>query len=158
MCLECHPSHYAVRSVCTGCHGGNPGSGRKNIAHHRLIAGRFARFTLGDSAVVRKGVQLMGQFACRRCHVSNSRGNRLATSLDTVPDARSPEEIMSAIRMPALGMPDFGVTEEQAVALVNTVLYGAGQADGHGGEPPLVLHFEAGHTGGGNIFSRTCGS
>lgn len=100
----------------------------------------------------------MGQFACRRCHVSSGQGNHLATSLDTLPDGRTPEEIMSAIRSPALGMPDFRLNEAQAAALVNAVLYGAGQAGRKGAARPLVLHFEAGRQAEKDIFTRKCGS
>ena len=156
LCLECHPSHHAAQGGCVGCHRGNPNTRRKNIAHHRLIAGRFALFTLGDSSV-RGGKRLMEQCACQRCHVSGGKGNRLATSLDTLPDARTPEEILSVIRSPALGMPDFRLTEAQAVALVNVVQYGAGQAGRKGASRPLVLHFEAGPKGEKDIFTRQCG-
>jgi mono/diheme cytochrome c family protein len=100
----------------------------------------------------------MEQFACRRCHVTGGTGNRLATSLDTLTGGRTPEEIMSAVRSPAKGMPDFRLTEAQAVALVNAVLYGAGQTGNKGGARPLVLHFEAGPQREKDIFTRQCGS
>jgi hypothetical protein len=156
MCLSCHPSHYTERSVCTGCHRGNPGSDRKNIAHHRLIAGRFAGFTLGETVMVQEGKRLMGQLACRRCHISGGLGNRLATSLDTLMDAKSPEEIAAAISSPALGMPDFRLQEKQVVALVNAVFFGAKAAGKHM-ERPLMVHFEAGRKGNEDVLSRKCG-
>jgi mono/diheme cytochrome c family protein len=158
MCLECHPAHFSAQGSCIGCHRGDPNTRRKNIAHHRLIAGRFALFTKGDSVTVREGKRLLEQFACRRCHVSGGKGNRLATSLDNLPDARTPEEIMSAIRSPALGMPDFRLTEAQAVALVNVIHAGEKQGRGKGQARPLVLHFEAGKQGEKDIFTRKCGS
>jgi len=157
MCRGCHPSHYAGRNSCVGCHRGSPDSDRKNIAHHRLIVGRFASFTLGDTATVREGNRLMGQFACRRCHVSGGRGNRLATPLDTLISARTPEEIAAALRSPGQGMPDFRLTEDQSVALVNAVLAGAKQGGKQGGERPLLLHFEAGDKKNEDIFTRKCG-
>jgi cytochrome c2 len=157
MCLGCHPSHYAERGTCITCHRGNPSSGRKNIAHHRLIAGRFARFTLGDTEEVREGKRLMELFACRRCHVSGDRGNRLATSLDTLLAARTSGEIAAAMRSPAKGMPDFRLAERQVVDLVNAICAGAKHDGGKGLEHPLVVHFEAGQKENEDVFTRKCG-
>lgn len=156
MCLSCHPAHYAERGVCTSCHNGNPASDRKNIAHHRLIAGKFAHFTLGD-ALFKDGERLMERYACRRCHVSAGRGNRLATSLDTLKDTKTPEEIAAAISSPVMGMPDFRLDEKQVVALVNAVLGGAKKRGGGRLELPLVVHFEVAKSGGKDVFSSKCG-
>ena len=157
MCLSCHPSHYAGQGGCVGCHRGNPGSDRKNIAHHRLIAGRFARFTLGETAELYEGKRLLELYGCRRCHVSAGKGNRLATPLDTLADVRNPEEIVAAIKAPAQGMPDFRLTEQQAVLLVNAVLAGARQGRVQDREQPLRVHFEPDQGGKENVFTRKCG-
>jgi cytochrome c2 len=156
LCLSCHPTHYTERKGCTGCHRGNPDSDRKNIAHHRLIAGRFAHFTLGD-AVLKEGERLMVRYACRRCHVSDGRGNRLATPLDNLISTRTAEEVASALRSPAQGMPDFRLTEKQVVPLVNAILSGAGQGRVKGVERPMVLHFMPGQQRSEDVFTRRCG-
>ncbi len=157
LCLSCHPIHYGERGGCIGCHRGNPASERKNIAHHRLIAGRFARFTLGETPVLGEGRRLMVQFGCRRCHVSAGTGNRLATSLDDVADAKSPEDILAAIREPAQGMPDFSLDGQQEIPLVNAILAGACGQRRSGGVRPLVVHFTALSEGKKDVFTRSCG-
>lgn len=157
-CLKCHRAHYSAQGKCTLCHGGNPSSGRLNIAHYGLIAGRFARFALQDDVVVREGQRLLDQFACRRCHVSGGRGNRLATNLDGLRFERKPGDIAAAIQSPALGMPDFRVSEQQSVALVNAILAGgAGRRDIPGGQPNAI-HFDADDGQRKDVFSRKCGA
>lgn len=158
LCLSYHPSHYSERGACSACHRGNPAAGRKEIAHQRLIAGRFASFTLGETPVAREGKRLMDRLACRRCHVGAGRGNRLATNLDTLPESRSPGEIAAAIRSPAEGMPDFRLDEDQVVPLVNAVLGGARTPGGPAGKRPLVVHFEGGEKAGKDLFTRNCGA
>lgn len=158
LCLSCHSSHYdGVGGGCVGCHRGNPGSARKNIAHQRLIAGRFARFTLGETSELNEGRRLLEQYACRRCHISAGKGNRLATPLDTLADARNPEEIAASLKVPAQGMPAFRVTERQTVVLVNAILANAQQVQSQQREQPLRVHFEQDQSGKENIFSRKCG-
>jgi mono/diheme cytochrome c family protein len=155
-CLACHPVHYADRGGCTGCHRGNPASARKNIAHHLLIAGKYASFTLGDTAVFRRGNLLLDQLGCRRCHQSGGRGNRFATSLDTLLRSKPAEEIARAIHSPAQGMPDFGLREGQISALVNAVIAGGVQAGKPGRERPLTVHFQKTAKESTDLFSRKC--
>lgn len=157
-CLECHRGHYAGQGKCTVCHRGNPASLRRNIAHHGLIAGRFARFTLKDDAVVREGNRLLEQFSCRRCHVTGGRGNRLAANLDGLYFERNPEELAAAIRNPALGMPDFRVSDQQTVALVNAILAGGQSRRGVQGDQPNAVHFDADGDRRKDVFSRKCGA
>lgn len=158
LCLSCHPAHYAEQGDCVGCHRGNSGSTRKNIAHQRLIAGRFARFTLGETSALNEGKRLLEQYACRRCHVSAGKGNRLATPLDTLADTKKTEEVAAAIKAPAQGMPDFRVTERQAVLLVNAILANARHVLSQHQAQPLRVHFDPAQSGKENIFSRKCGA
>jgi len=156
-CLTCHPSHYVAQGVCTACHRGNPDAERRNIAHQGLINGRFARFTLGDVAEVRKGKRLMEQLACRRCHVSGNRGNRLATNLDAAASQKAPEELVAAIRTPAQAMPDFRLPEDRLIDVVTAILANArGQKPGLR-ERPLVVHFDSAKNDKKDIFNRSCG-
>ncbi len=156
LCLDCHTPHYRQQGTCTACHRGNQTSGRKNIAHAGLIAGKFAGFTLPGSPELREGNRLLEQFACRRCHVSNGRGNRLAASLDSVTKLRPPEEIVTAISSPALGMPVFRTGEQQMVALVNA-LYGAGVTAKRGVERPQVVFFQDRDKKASDLFTKKCG-
>jgi len=157
-CLKCHAVHYAERGLCTGCHRGNPGSDRKNIAHHRLIEGRFSHFTLGNVAVVKEGNRLVDQLACRRCHRIAGRGNALAASLDTLIDTKMPKEVVDSIRRPVPGMPDFRLDEQQAGALVNAIFSGTRKDSIKGGERPLVRHFDKNSRSVEDVFGKNCGA
>ena len=158
LCLACHPVHYGERGSCTGCHRGNPATDRKNIAHQHLIAGRYARFTLGEAAVVSEGQRLLDQYACRRCHVIGNRGNRLAADLDQAIKRKAPEELAAAILKPVQNMPAFHLADSQVDTLVNALLQAA--AGRKGAAPaagPQVVHFDRGGETGQDLFSKKCG-
>jgi len=156
-CLNCHPAHYRDQGLCSDCHRGNPASDRKNIAHLRLIAGRYARFTRAADPALDLGNRLLDQLACRRCHQSGGRGNRLATSLDTLVAAKPVEEIVEAIKAPSRGMPDFRLTNDQIILLVNALLSGSFKNRHHGSEQPLAVHFEKTNLKRQDVFSQKCG-
>lgn len=157
LCLTCHPSHFTGQGSCTACHRGNPGAGRKNIAHHGLINGRFARFTLGDVEEVRKGKRLMEQLACRRCHVSGGRGNRLAMDLDVASLQKTPVELVTSIRNPAQAMPDFRLPEERLIDVVTTILANAQGQKKNTLEKPFIVHFHHLENSRKDVFTRKCG-
>jgi cytochrome c2 len=157
LCLACHPVHYVERGVCTACHRGNPASERKNIAHRQLIAGRYAAFTLGDSPSLRAGERLIDQYACRRCHVIGGRGNRLSANLDQSAARKSPEALTASILQPVQNMPDFHVSQQQAVLLVNALLAAAGRQAAVSGDQRQVVHFDRTGTAGKDVFSTKCG-
>jgi cytochrome c2 len=157
LCLACHPVHYAERGVCTACHRGNPASDRKNIAHQQLIAGRYAAFTLGDGPSLREGERLLGQYACRRCHVVGGRGNRLSANLDRSVVRKTPEEITTSILQPVQNMPDFHVESPRAFLLVNDLLAEADRQATASGDQRQVVHFDRRGMAGKDVFSRTCG-
>ncbi len=157
LCLSCHTTHYIGRAACSDCHHGNPASERKNIAHAGLRAGKFVRFTLGGQVQKREQDDLMAQLACRRCHVSAGRGNRLATSLDEAAARKTAGELVLSIRHPVAAMPDFGLDEEQITTLVNAVFAGSS-----GRQPdktaPVKVHFNESGNKREDIFSKKCGS
>ncbi len=157
-CLKCHAVHYAERGLCIDCHRGNPGSDRKNIAHHRLIEGRFSHFTIGNVAVVKEGNRLLDQLACRRCHRITGRGNSLAASLDRLIDTKMPQEVVDSIMKPVQGMPDFRLNEQQAGAIINAVFSGSSKEPVKGGERPLVKHFDKSSRSGEDVFGKNCGA
>ena len=155
-CLSCHFTHYEKHGNCTGCHGGNGDSARENIAHSGLISGRYAWFTMGDSAIMKEGERLLEALACRRCHVSGGVGNRLATSLDSVVKIRTVDEIAATILAPGSEMPDLGLSEPRTDAVVNALLGGA-KKKGSTVVKPLVVHFKGRGGMGKDVFSRKCG-
>ena len=157
LCLECHPVHYAEQPSCLDCHRGVAGTRRIDIAHSGLIAARFAAFTIEDSPVARRGEQLLKDYACRRCHVSAGKGNRLAASLDLAQGFSTPEELAEAIRSPVLFMPEFHFTEVQLVELVNAILGGAWRVAASPGESPAVIHFEGEGASEELRFEKHCG-
>lgn len=157
-CLKCHAVHYAERGLCIDCHRGNPGSDRKNIAHHRLIEGRFSHFTLGNVTVVKEGNRLVDQLACRRCHRIAGSGNALAASLDRLIETKMPREIVDSIMRPVQGMPDFRLNKQQTVAVINAVFSGTRLEPVKGGERPLVKHFDKNSRSDEDVFGRHCGA
>ncbi len=157
-CLACHALHYADQGSCTGCHRGNAASARKNIAHQLLIAGRYAGFTLGNTAVVKEGERLMEQLACRRCHVSGGRGNSFAASLDALLATKPAAEVADAVKFPAQGMPDFRLDETRITPLVNAVFAGGRNAGEKRRERPLTVHFLSSPGQSRDVFSGKCGA
>jgi cytochrome c2 len=156
-CLKCHSAHYGERGRCSDCHLGNPASERKAIAHSGLRGGKYSRFTLGDSRQLKGGELLMDQLACRRCHVSASRGNNLAVRLDGVVSQRSAGELAASIRQPVENMPKFALNEDQITIMTNAVLAAA-----RGNKPdismPVTVHFRNTGKKGLDVFSTKCGS
>ncbi|QWV93300.1 cytochrome C [Geomonas oryzisoli] len=161
-CLTCHPVHYRALGSCVSCHAGDPRSDRLRIAHHDLVPGRFAWFAVPGAATTERGRDLMERFACRRCHSSAGKGNRLAADLDRLPAGVTAQAIFQALDKPALLMPQFYFDDRQKTELVNAVLAGAREAAGKGGarkgESPQVVHFEEGAGGRENIFEKRCGA
>lgn len=153
--------HYRALGSCVACHGGDPRSDRLRIAHHDLVPGRFAWFAVPGSATTKRGRELMETYACRRCHTSAGKGNRVAADLDHLPAGTTAQGISDAIVNPALLMPQFHFTERQKTELVNAVLAGAREAGSkvgsRTGESPQVVHFQNGDTRRDNVFERRCG-
>lgn len=100
---------------------------------------------------------MLDQLACRRCHVSNGRGNRLAANLDGSAVRKSPEELAQSIRQPVEGMPVFGLDEVRTTTLVNAILAG-GQGRNTKMDVPVSVHFAAPGSRNEDVFSRKCGS
>lgn len=157
LCLNCHPTHYSERGGCTSCHRGNPASNRKNIAHARLIAGRYASFTLGETDQVRAGMRLIELYACRRCHVVANRGNRLAASLDLAPSRKAPPELVKSIMQPVAGMPDFRLDERQQTAIINALQWAVVIQKPKNTIQPQIVHFSTSAAPDRDLFSRKCG-
>jgi cytochrome c2 len=157
-CLTCHPTHYAELGSCVACHHGFAGTDRLNIAHNGLIAARFSAFSLSDSPVTKKGKQQLEDYACRRCHTSAEKGNRLAANLDFSQQEKTPEELDKAIQSPVLFMPEFHFSEQQRIELINAILFGGRQFKMPEQELPEVVHFEGEAVTQEFQFEKHCGS
>lgn len=161
-CLECHRPHYRAIGSCVSCHGGDPRSNRLRIAHHDLVQARYAWFAVAGAAPVERGRKLIEAFACRRCHTTAGKGNKLASNLDRLPAGTTARNIHDAINSPALMMPRFFFDERQGTDLVNAILAGAREAArGRGGEPgesPQVVHFQREQADRENLFEKRCGA
>jgi len=157
-CLDCHQPHYQEIAGCNDCHHGTAATPRVEIAHSGLIAARYAAFTLAESPLVKQGEKRLKEYSCRRCHISDKTGNRLATNLDLVMDHSTPEELDASIKTPVLFMPDFRFTESQRIELVNAILAGAKRAGRPEGEQPILIHFETEEGKSERQFEKQCGS
>jgi cytochrome c2 len=156
-CLHCHAAHHQQLGGCVDCHGGEERTRRKELAHHQLLPGALVHFRLPQSPVTEAGNRLLETFACRRCHISGGKGNRLASNLDHRAVLR-PLELADAIRRPVDFMPDFQFSETDLVKLLNALLLGARNAEPTGTETPRVVHFEGGAEQGENPFAKACGA
>lgn len=153
-CRSCHAAHYVREGACQDCHRGNPGAERGELAHERLLTGHAAASRLPDSLPLRGGRRLVETLACRRCHTIGGKGNRLATSLDTVVWKREQAELVSSIREPVENMPDFRLDEGQAEAIVAFLLRSGSPEQS---EDTYRVQFarEAGSIA--SVFERECG-
>jgi len=156
-CLKCHRPHYQAQGSCVGCHRGDPRSERLGIAHHDLITARFSWYSIPGATPVQRGNKLLETYACRRCHTTAGKGNRLASNLDRLPAGSTPQEMFDSIKTPALLMPEFRLAAGQITDLVNAILAGAKQSGPRGQETPQVVHFGAAKGDAENIFEKKCG-
>jgi cytochrome c2 len=156
-CLQCHVAHYQDLGSCVSCHGGEERTRRRDLAHHDLLPGALVHFRLPQSPATEAGVRLLETFACRRCHVSGDKGNRLAGNLDQRA-TRRPLELEESIRRPVDFMPAFYFADEQVVQLLNALLLGAQKAPPAQAETPRVVHFEVAPAATENPFGKHCGS
>ena len=128
------------------------------IAHHDLITARFSWHGIPGAMQLQRGDKLLETYACRRCHTTAGKGNRLASSLDRLPAGTTPQDLFDSIKSPALLMPEFRLEEGQIADLVNAILAGAKQAGRKGRETPQTVHFEAARGKAENIFEKRCGA
>jgi cytochrome c2 len=157
-CVKCHESHYEGKRTCVGCHRGDPRTDRVSIAHHDLIPAKYADFTMGGSPVVKRGRALVKTSGCRRCHVIGEKGNRLATNLDRIFVTTRPQKLFTAIKKPALFMPNFYFKDTHIIEVVNAILACAARTEPEAGEIPLVIHFENKKQVEESVFVKHCGS
>lgn len=72
------------------------------------------------------GEELIARYGCQGCHVIDGEGGSVGPSLDTVFERREADWVRSQIRdpkshNPATAMPDFGLSPEQANAIIRAL-------------------------------------
>lgn len=153
-CGGCHARHFVERGTCATCHRGDPLALRKEIAHHRLLRGRAAEQGLADAPAVAEGRGRVEQLACRRCHVLDGTGNRLATELDRIAWKREQRELARSLAVPAENMPRFGLDDRQVESVIAFLLQNADTV--HAAATYRVRFSDAGAKGD-STFERRCG-
>lgn len=156
-CLECHSAHHEGWGTCVDCHRGDPRTQRIQIAHHRLVPGEYACFTLPESPVVETGQRLIDISGCRRCHQTGQQGNGLASNLDGSLDKKMPEVLADAIKKPAVFMPHFNFQETDVTRLVNAILASSAGYALKSTDLGQAIHFEEDKEDSDDVFSRNCG-
>ena len=99
----------------------------------------------------------MDQLACRRCHISAGRGNRLSVTLDGAAIRKTAGELVLSIRRPVANMPNFGLDEERITMLVNAI-YAGSEGRQTDEAAPVRVHFNTSGKKNPDIFSTKCGS
>ncbi len=127
-CLACHESHYVEKASCSGCHRGSEETTRKELAHYKLIPGKYAAFLI-EGGPAEKGENLIAQARCRRCHTLGGEGALRASSLDSSARRLTSEKILEAVEKPNDNMPDFMFSESGLTALINGIYRAAFSAE-----------------------------
>lgn len=153
-CGGCHEPHLTEVGSCTACHRGDAAALRKEIAHHRLLAGRAAEHGRASAPAVVEGRTLIERLACRRCHVVAGAGNGLATNLDRISWRREQIELTKSISASAENMPRFGLEESQVEAALAFLLR---SAERDRAETTYRIRFATGPPKAGSVFEQHCG-
>ncbi|MDY6821618.1 MAG: selenite/tellurite reduction operon c-type cytochrome lipoprotein ExtS [Deferribacterota bacterium] len=157
-CISCHNNinHFASKGDCTLCHRGNKYTKRKDIAHTKIIKGKFAYFLMDKSYPVFKGNTIIKNAGCRRCHTIKNKGNNIAANLDISLREKEIKEILNSIKEPNTFMPKFYFRDKEATYIINALLNGSFYGDGVK-LSYLIVHFEE-NSIKSNPFNENCGS
>ena len=123
-CISCHNDNICMEkgNNCTVCHRGNDKTSRLDIAHYKLIKGDYAEFNNEKSIITQKGIQLINDANCTRCHKIGNTGSNYATDLNSTVKRLSTDEIIKSIQEPVINMPKFKFSKEDYRYLI-TGLY-----------------------------------
>lgn len=154
-CLKCHRRHYTDKGQCIHCHQGKPRASREAIAHFRLIPSELAGFRLPGNPSAQKGREIIDDFACRRCHTIDGKGNTLAQNLDRLMPGADTSRILSAISDPVTFMPEFSFSKTWREHVV-TALLATSAANRVADRERFLVHFK--EQGSREIvFEEDCG-
>ena len=141
--------------TCTTCHRGESTTMRKDIAHYKLISGKYASFTDKSSPKTQNGIELIKDAACTRCHNIGTSGATLASDLNSAVKRLTTDELIKAIKEPVINMPDFQFSNQDIENLITGLYYYTIPQDSK--SITQVVHFQ-GDTGGNDIFQKKCGT
>ncbi|QAR33977.1 c-type cytochrome [Geovibrio thiophilus] len=153
MCVKCHKPHYEKTGSCAVCHRGNEDTARKNIAHGGLITKKYADFIINGKAV-ENGSKTADSAHCRRCHITEGRGNDVAPNLDTESRRKTAETLKEKLIKPTDYMPDFHMNDPTAENTVKYILNAGGSAKSVSRTAPYVVFITQGKK---SVFEEKCG-
>ncbi|HIZ89356.1 MAG TPA: c-type cytochrome [Candidatus Mucispirillum faecigallinarum] len=155
-CISCHENVCSDKPyTCTTCHRGESTTMRKDIAHYKLISGKYASFTDKSSPKTQKGIELIKDAACTRCHNIGTSGATLASDLNSAVKRLTTDELIKAIKEPVINMPNFQFSNQDIENLITGLYYYTIPQNSK--SITQVVHFQ-GDTGGNDIFQKKCGT
>jgi len=153
-CIDCHEMHYQDIDNCESCHRGISETRRKDLAHFKLIEGKYAEFLFASSAKKNEGIDLINKSGCRRCHNIGNKGNKLSVDLNSSVKSQSVKTIVDSIKNPNEFMPNFYFTADQIDSIVTALLYFAYIEDRYNNNIVQVAHIASESE---NIYEKKCG-
>ena len=155
-CILCHENVCKNKSDnCIMCHRGNSSTSRKDIAHYKLIKGKYALFTDKHSIKTQQGIKIIENAACIRCHNIGKSGAALASDLNSAVKRLSTNEIIKAIKEPVINMPLFQFNDKYMESLITGIYYYTIPENSK--SITQIVHFQN-NEAGNNIFQKKCGT
>lgn len=153
-CVTCHQAHYSEINDCTYCHNGISQTKRKDIAHHELISGIYARYRIPKHPQILAGRRHIESARCRRCHHIGGKGNVVSVDMDRRIQSMAPEKAKEGILKPNDYMPEFGFTNTATESVVLSLMaYGA---DAKHTNDVEMVHFSENTKD--DLFQQKCGA
>ena len=123
-CISCHENVCLNKpDNCISCHRGDSSTSRKDIAHYKLIKGKYASYTDKSNPKTQKGIKIIEKAACTRCHNIGKSGATLASDLNSAVKRLTTDEIIKSIKEPVINMPLFQFNDEDMEALITGIYY-----------------------------------
>ncbi len=155
-CISCHKNICKNKpDNCTLCHRGDSSTSRKDIAHYKLIKGKYATYTDKSSQKTQKGIKIIENVACTRCHNIGKSGATLASDLNSAVKRLTTDEIIKAVKEPVANMPLFQFNDEDMEALITGIYYYTIPEDSK--SITQIVHFQN-NAAGNDIFQKKCGT
>lgn len=155
-CISCHENVCVNKpDNCISCHRGDSSTSRKDIAHYKLIKGKYASYTDKSNPKTQKGIKIIEKAACTRCHNIGKSGATLASDLNSAVKRLTTDEIIKSIKEPVINMPLFQFNDEEMEALITGIYYYTIPEDSK--SITQIVHFQD-KTAGNDIFQKKCGT
>lgn len=155
-CISCHENVCVNKpDNCISCHRGDSSTSRKDIAHYKLIKGKYASYTDKSNPKTQKGIKIIEKAACTRCHNIGKSGATLASDLNSAVKRLTTDEIIKSIKEPVINMPLFQFNDEDMEALITGIYYYTIPEDSK--SITQIVHFQD-KAAGNDIFQKKCGT